>query len=151
MKFKWRLWSRQTFASVVLAWIVLSYVFMWPPIVQNRKDLIWGLPVPRTTSGTIPCRNNLRQIDGAISTWGYENHKTNGTPVTFDDIKPYLKLNSKGEIPSCPDGGKYILYAVGAIPQVICSWGTNTDMTRVRVHYIFWEWATPRTNEHRLP
>ena len=131
MKYKWRFWSRQTFAVVVLAWLVLSYVFMWPPVVRNIK---WE---HRPTSAANHCINNLKQIDGAVSEWAIENNKTNGTPFTLDDLKPYIKLNSKGEIPGCPQGGKYTLYVVGAVRQITCSWGTNTDMTRVRVHYFF--------------
>jgi hypothetical protein len=146
MKFKWRLWSWPTFAVVVLAWLVMSYVFMWPPVVRNIKS-----KGPRSTSSVNPCVNNLKEIESAIWQWATENNKSNGAPVTFDDIKPYLRLDSKGEVPSCPKGGKYTLYVVGAIPQVTCSWGTNTDMTRVRVHYLYWDWATPRAYDHRLP
>ena len=144
MKFKWRFWSGPTFAVVVLAWLVLSYVFMWPPIVRNIE---WE---HRATSSANRCINNLKQIDGAVSEWAIENKKTKGTPVTFDDIKPYI-ANFKGEIPGCPQGGKYTLYAVGAVPQITCSWGTNTDKTRVRVHYFFWDLATPPAYDHRIP
>ena len=144
MKYKWRFWSGPTFAVVVLAWLVLSYEFMWPPIVRNTK---WE---HRPTSSQPACFNNLRQIDGAISEWAIENNKTNGAPVTLDQIKPYMMLNSKGDIPGCPQGGKYTLNVVGSIPQVTCSWDTNTDMTRVRVHYFYWDWATSRAYDHRV-
>ena len=145
MKSKWRLWAGLTFAVVVLAWLVLSYVFMWPPVVRNIK---WE---PGPTSSANHCINQLKQMDGAVSVWAIENNKHAGDPVTLDDLKPYIKLNSRGEIPGCPQGGKYSLKVVGAYPQITCSWGTNTDMTRVRVHYIYWDWATPPAYDHRIP
>jgi len=73
-----------------------------------------------------PCINNLRQIDSAINEWALEHHATNGSSVSMDDIKPYIKLNSAGNIPSCPDGGKYTLRKVGDVPQVTCSLSTAT-------------------------
>ena len=182
MKFKWRFWSWPTFAVVVVAWCVLSYVFMWPPVVRNVKWAgrptsvanPWGnnlriidppmsewakdncAPVTldqikpyqwegRPTSAAYSCINNLIQIDGAILEWAKENHKSVGDPVTFDQIKPFLKLNSKGGIPVCPQGGKYSVTVVGALPT--CSLGTNSNLIRVRVHYFFWDWFQP----HRLP
>jgi hypothetical protein len=55
-----------------------------------------------------------------------ENKKTNGTVVNWNDIKPYIKLNSSGNIPGCPKGGKYTLGKVGDTPQVSCSLSTLT-------------------------
>jgi hypothetical protein len=139
MKFKWRFWSGLTFAVVVLAWCVLSYNYMWPPIVRNIK---WEHRLPTENS----CVNSLRQIDGAISEWALENNKHNGDRPTFDEIKPYVKLNSKGDIPSCPQGGKYTINGVGAIPQVTCSLDANSSPTRIRVDHFYWEGTY-----HRLP
>jgi GYF domain 2 len=67
------------------------------------------------------CINNLRQIDGAISEWALETGKSVGTIPTMADIKPYIRLNANGEVPSCPSGGKYTLHPVGSNPQVTCS------------------------------
>jgi prepilin-type N-terminal cleavage/methylation domain-containing protein len=53
------------------------------------------------------CINNLRQIDGAAQSWGLENKKPQNSPYTLDDIKPYIKLDSTGNIPSCPAHGTY--------------------------------------------
>jgi len=66
----------------------------------------------------------MRQIDGAISEWALEKGKTNGTIVTENDIKPFIKLNSEGNVPHCPSGGKYTYRKVGDTPQTSCSLST---------------------------
>ena len=142
MKFKWRLWAGLTFAVTFVAWCVLSYIFMWPPIVRNIDS------ANRHYRTVNDCIGNLKQIDAAANVWALENHKTNGDPVTLDQLKPYIKLNYKGEIPGCPQGGKYSVTVFGAPPT--CSLGTNTDMTRVRVDDFYWKWATPHSTDHRL-
>src|SRR5216110_3060333 len=53
------------------------------------------------------CINNLRQIDGASQTWALENKKTSGDPYTLSVVKPYLKMDTSGNIPGCPAGGSY--------------------------------------------
>ena len=62
------------------------------------------------------CINNLRQIDAAKNEWALEKRKTTGTPVTEDDIKPYIKLDANGNLPQCPAGGKYTIGNVGEKP-----------------------------------
>jgi hypothetical protein len=57
----------------------------------------------RTTAQMNACVNNLRQIDTAIQMWAVENKKPDNAPVTFDDIKPYLKTPL-----ICPAGGTSI-------------------------------------------
>ena len=62
------------------------------------------------------CLNNLHQIDGAILTWALELKKDTGQPVTYQDIKDYLR-NSV----ICPSGGQsfadsYTLTTVDARP-----------------------------------
>ena len=69
------------------------------------------------------CINNLRQIDAAKDEWALENHKTNGTFVAENDLKPYIKLDSDGNIPRCGIGGKYIIGRVGEDPK--CRVGTS--------------------------
>ena len=69
------------------------------------------------------CINNLRQIDAAKNEWALENHKTNGTDVTENDLKPYIKLDSQGNLPSCGAGGRYIIGRIGEDPQ--CSIGAS--------------------------
>jgi len=53
------------------------------------------------------CVNTLRQIDGAAQTWALETKKTSGATYTLSDVKPYIKLDSQGNIPICPAGGTY--------------------------------------------
>jgi len=71
--------------------------------------------------GPVGCINNLRQIDGAKNEWALENGKTNGDACTENDIKPYIKLDSNGNIPKCPQGGTYTVGRVGEDPK--CSIG----------------------------
>ena|SRR5947207_593703 len=61
----------------------------------------------RSTSQQNACINNLRQIDGAAQTWALENRKGPTDPYTLDVIKPYVRLDSSGNIPACPGGGSY--------------------------------------------
>ena len=70
----------------------------------------------RDTAMQNTCINNLRQIEGAKNAWAFENGKTNGTPVTEADIKPYLKLGAGGNFPKCPAGGTYTIGRVGEVP-----------------------------------
>jgi hypothetical protein len=72
--------------------------------------------IARANSQRNACINNLRQIDGAKNEFALEKGKANGTPVTEDDIKPYLKLDASGNIPKCPAGGKYTIGKVGELP-----------------------------------
>ena len=85
----------------------------------------------RSTGSQNACVNNLRQIDGAISEWALENGKTNGTVVVESEIKAYIKLDAAGNIPGCPQGGKYTYGKVGDIPQVTCSLGTTVNPPHV--------------------
>src|ERR1039457_5229446 len=78
------------------------------------------------SSPAFACINNLRQIDAAINEWALEDKKPIGTPVTWNDIKPYIKLDATGNIPGCYQGGKYKLGKVGDGPQVTCSLSTLT-------------------------
>jgi hypothetical protein len=104
-----------------------SSALVWVVIAGLSGFFILVAIAPRPRSGTSPanaCINNLRQIDAAINEWAYENHKTNGTVVTANDITNYIKLNQYGKIPPCPSGGKYTFGNVGDTPQVTCSLST---------------------------
>jgi hypothetical protein len=70
------------------------------------------------------CINNLRQLDGAAQQWGLEKHKTIGDRPTLEDVKPYIKLDSAGALPRCPQGGTYTLNPIGTTPSVTCSLST---------------------------
>ncbi len=70
------------------------------------------------------CINNLRQIDAAANQFALEHQLTNGDKINFpNDLTPYIKLNSKGEIPPCPAGGIYHISKVGEPPT--CSLGSS--------------------------
>jgi outer membrane lipoprotein-sorting protein/predicted RNase H-related nuclease YkuK (DUF458 family) len=70
----------------------------------------------KETSQRNVCINNLRQIDAAKNEWALEKGKANGTAVTEDDIKPYIKLDADGNLPKCPSGGTYTIGKVGEKP-----------------------------------
>lgn len=81
-------------------------------IVVAIIGLLCSIAIPnfvraRTTSQQNACMNNLRQIDGAAQTWALENQKTSSDTYTLSIIKPYIKLDSTGNIPACPGGGSY--------------------------------------------
>jgi len=84
----------------------------------------------RSTSAANACINNLRQIDAAANQFALENGKTNGEAIRFpNDLTPYIKLNSAGKIPGCPQGGTYSIKAVGDAPT--CSLGTAGNSAHV--------------------
>jgi len=81
-------------------------------IVVAIIGLLAAIAVPnyvraRTTSQKNTCMAILRQFDGAAQTWALENNKSAGNTYTWEDIKPYLKLDSLGEITGCPASGVY--------------------------------------------
>jgi hypothetical protein len=92
-----------------IAWAILFIPLMLAIAIPNFVKA-------RDTSMQNACINNLRQIDGAKNEWALENSKTNGTPVTAADIKPYLKLDARGNLPKCPAGGTYTIGKVGEPP-----------------------------------
>jgi len=88
-------------------------------IVVAIVGLLAAIAIPRfvrarTQSEMNMCINNLRQIDGAVTKWALENKKNMTDPVTFPDIKDYLK-NSV----TCPSAGANATfassYALGAV------------------------------------
>ena len=89
--------------------------------------LIYGIPNfinARASSCCNACVNNLRQIDAAANQFALEKGKTNGEAINFpNDLTPYIKLNSAGKIPGCPNGGVYHISKVGETPT--CSLGTT--------------------------
>jgi len=127
-------------AVAAATYSVLAYIFMWPPVVRYY----WSCH--RSTSSASACINNLRQIEAAINQFALEHNKHNGDPVIANDITPYIKLNSQGQIPPCPASGPYNIPVVGQRP--ICSLGTNPP-TRIRVDCFYWDWS--QSYHHRLP
>jgi hypothetical protein len=106
-----------------------SGILVWFVIIALIGVCTWTV-IPnfiKARSGNQPhCIDRLRQIDAAIYEWALEKGKTNGAIFTDDDIKPYIKLDEKGNIPKCPQGGKYTYGKVGDNPQVSCSLSTAT-------------------------
>jgi hypothetical protein len=95
--------------------------------------IVIGIPnfiKAHSTSAGNACINNLRQIDAAANQFALEHNLTNGSPINFpDDLTPYIKLNSAGKIPECPNGGVYHISKVGETPT--CSLGTTVTPAHV--------------------
>jgi hypothetical protein len=86
-----------------------------PAPIRFLRDVL--SPRARTNSNRTNCIGNLRQIDGAKQQWALENKTQNHECPTATDIALYLK---NSQIPLCPHRsghGKYILNAVGTVPQ----------------------------------
>ncbi len=84
----------------------------------------------RSTSAANACINNLRQIDAAAQEFALERNLKTGDKINFpDDLTPYIKLNSQGKIPPCPQGGIYSIKKVGDTPT--CSLGTNGSWSHI--------------------
>ena len=79
----------------------------------------------RSTSATLPCVNNLRQIDAAKNQWALEHHKKSQDTLTWNDLRPYFPARWTNGMPICPDGGTYTLGRVGESPR--CSLGDKDN------------------------
>ena len=105
--------------GMALAGLITNYVSIGLSVFLLPMLLAIAIPnfvKARNVSMQNACINNLRQIEGAKNAWAFENGKTNGTPVTEADIKPYLKLGAGGIFPKCPAGGTYNIGRVGEPP-----------------------------------
>jgi prepilin-type N-terminal cleavage/methylation domain-containing protein len=99
-------------------------------IVVAIIGLLAAIAIPnfvkaRNTAQAGACINNMKQIDGAIDLFALENNKTDGDPVTADNVREYIKGK---EMPVCPAGNKAYTLAgtVGAAISVTCA---NADKT----------------------
>ena len=71
----------------------------------------------RVTAQQTGCINNLRQLDGALNTYALEAHLGADAALTdLNVLKPYIKLDSNGDIPHCPAGGTYSITTVSNSP-----------------------------------
>lgn len=61
------------------------------------------------------CIANLKQIDGAKSTWALENKKPDGSVVTGDEL--FGRTLYIRDTPQCPGGGIYSLRRTGEKPR----------------------------------
>jgi hypothetical protein len=92
-----------------------------------------GLPnfiKARSTSASNACVNNLRQIDAAAQEYALEKEKRTGDAINYpNDLTPYIKLNTNGNIPPCPQGGIYSIKKVGDTPT--CSLSNSVTSPHV--------------------
>ena len=98
-------------------------------IVVAIIGLLAAIAIPnfvkaRTTAQANACINNLRQMDGAIQQWALENKQPANAACSVTDITPYIKLDSTGNLPSCPANGVYSVTSVDVQPS--CSLSTAT-------------------------
>ena len=96
-------------------------------IVVAIIGLLAAIAVPnfmgaRKTAQKTACINNLQQLENAANQWAVENKKKDTDTYTLDDLKPYIRLTSNKELPSCPAGGTYSPGATVADPPT-CSLG----------------------------
>ncbi len=93
---------------IVVTLIAIILMVVFPDFYRMRLS----------TRKTI-CINNLRQIEGAVDRWVFENDVSEGTivsDVTEEEIYTYIR---GGEL-VCPSGGTYTITAIGAYPPVTC-------------------------------
>jgi prepilin-type N-terminal cleavage/methylation domain-containing protein len=81
-------------------------------IVVAIIGLLAAIAIPnfvkaRATAQQTGCINNLRQMGGAVQTLALEKHKQDSDTYSLDELKPYIKLDSNGDLPHCPAGGTY--------------------------------------------
>ncbi len=95
-------------------------------IVVTIIGMLAAIAVPnfvkaRSISARNACIANLKQIDGAKSSWALEQKKSTGDPVQDTDLfgaAAYIR-----DKPACPGGGSYTLQAIGTKPD--CSLGAT--------------------------
>ena len=90
-------------------------------IVVAIIGLLAAIAIPnfvkaRTTSQANACINNLRQMDGAVQQLALENKLASTSTYAMASLKPYIKLDSNGDIPHCPANGTYTVTTVNAAP-----------------------------------
>jgi prepilin-type N-terminal cleavage/methylation domain-containing protein len=104
-------------------------------IVVMILGLLCSIVIPyyvqqRASAQGRACINNLHKISEAESQFSLETGKKSGDPISYpSDLTPYIRLNSAGQIPSCPAGGVYSLTAVGTFPA--CSLGNTVEPPHV--------------------
>ena len=94
-------------------------------IVVAIIGLLAAIAIPnfvkaRTTSQANACINNLRQYDGAVQQYALEQKLASSSSYTLSVLKPYIKLDSTGNLPVCPASGVYSAGATVTNPP-LCS------------------------------
>ena len=104
----------------MVEWIIIISIAVFLVLIVVLPNLVHA-----RVSSNNACINNLRNINAAAEQFALEHHKANGEAINFPtDLTPYIKLNSTGKIPSCPQGGIYSIKKVGDIPT--CTLSTAT-------------------------
>src|SRR5436853_4843225 len=99
-------------------------------IVVAVIGLLAAIAIPnfikaRETSAKSSCIENLKQIDGAKSTWALETKQlTTATPADTDIFGVGAYIRDK---PACPGGGTYALNTV--VTKTDCSLATSDGHT----------------------
>jgi|WetSurMetagenome_2_1015567.scaffolds.fasta_scaffold623130_2 hypothetical protein len=111
--------------------VPVSFMVVWFPVVLILLLLVVHFLKTPSNRGvqSNTCITNLRMINAAKEQWALEHNKTNGTAVTENELKPYMRLDSKENFPQCPGGGIYSIGKIGELPT--CSLGTNVIPTHV--------------------
>jgi len=113
------------FRIITIGGCILLLVAVIFILAENKID-----PNARSMSPRDWCLQNLLQINAAADEFALEHKLTNGSPINFpNDLTPYIKLNSAGSIPPCPQGGTYHITKVGETPT--CSLGTTVTPAHV--------------------
>ncbi len=76
------------------------------------------------------CINNLRQYDGAAQQYALEQKLASTATYTLDALKPYVKLDSNNNLPTCPATGSYSPGATVTNPPT-CSLSTSSPAHRL--------------------
>ena len=81
-------------------------------IVVAIIGLLAAIAIPnflkvRARSQTNACINNLRQLDSATQQYAAEYKLDSAASYTLSVLRPYLRLDSTGNIPACPASGTY--------------------------------------------
>ncbi len=109
--------KKKSHGRKIIVWLAASFLMGYVSLI-----VIPYFVRARYESSANACINNLRQIDAAKQQWSLENGKTQGI-VTENEIKPYIRLDSHGNLPKCPAGGTYSIGRIGEDPK--CSIGTS--------------------------
>jgi len=99
-------------------------------IVVAIIGLLAAIAIPnfvraRTQSQMNACINNLRQMETALQEYAMDSKLPSNASYVLDDLKPYLRLSSGGQIPPCPGGGTYIA-GTAITNSPTCSFATAT-------------------------
>jgi len=99
-------------------------------IVVALIAMLAAIAIPNFVKARAPaqanaCINNLRQMETALQEYAMDSKLPSNASYVLDDLKPYLRLSSGGQIPPCPGGGTYIA-GTAITNSPTCSFATAT-------------------------